>query len=77
MDRWLDADTQIAVVVAKTLLIYMEEALEETLLQKSGDERLLASPHAEARIHLSLQGPQLARVQPGARGPRPIDPLAR
>jgi len=50
MDRWLDADTQIAVVVAKTLLIYMEEALEETLLQKSGDERLLASPHAEARI---------------------------
>jgi serine/threonine protein kinase len=52
-------------------------AVATTLLQKSGDERLLASPHAEARIHLSLQGPQLARVQPGARGPRPIDPLVR
>ena len=47
----------------------------ETLLQKSGDERLLASPHAEARIHLSLQGPQLARVQPRAGRQRQSDPL--
>ena len=38
-------------------------AIPVALLQKSGNEPLLASPHPEVRIHSSLPGPQLAGIQ--------------
>lgn len=40
---------------------WLSNAFDSALLRKSGDKRQLgASPDAEARTHLSLQGPQLA-----------------